>query len=317
MSLGAAISDNPVLNRELDLRLNGRRGLVFIMTWLVLISLIFLLAYLILRGGQSSVLQGGAIGRQLFEWTLAAMLGLVLLLVPITTAGAIVNERERQTIAPLQLTMMGPFTIVASKLLASIAFIVLLVTLSLPLLASSIIIGGVEIGAVIKGVLLVVFTAVVVGAISIAASAIAHRVAAAIVMTLIAVMFMVLGSFLIMLALAVLDDVRGFDTVNPPLAPLVINPVAAVADITTPDDETAAGDAIEFGYEAPNPLNLARFGIVEVQQERARPMANAPVPFDAERTRIWRWYVVTMSAIAVLCIGVASERVRAPGRRER
>ncbi len=316
MSIAAALTDNPVLNRELDERVSGRRAVVFIVAWLLAISAIFLLTFGVVRSGQSSILRSGSIGRQLFEWTLSAMLGLVLLIVPISTAGAIVNERERQTLAPLQISLLSPVAIVVAKLTASIAFVVLLTVISVPLLAACIVVGGVSLAVVIKGVLMVVFTAIVVGCIAIGASAVARRMVAAIVLTLFIVAVMVIGSGIALAAMAIVDEMRGTDSADPPLFPLVINPVAAVADVTTPPD-TLDLSVDQLVSQSPSPLSAVRAGILELQRERARERFERPVPADAERTRLWRWYVVAMSATAVLCIGIASERVRAPASRER
>ena len=86
-----------------------------------------------------------AVGRSIFEWLVFFMLLLVLFLVPGLTSGAIAGERERQTLVPLQVTLLRPWQIVVGKLGASFAFLALLVVATAPLLVVAYLIGGVTI----------------------------------------------------------------------------------------------------------------------------------------------------------------------------
>ena len=62
----------------------------------------------------------------------AVQMALITLTVPALTAGSISGERERQTLDLLLVTKMSSFSIVMGKLLASLAFILLLIVGTLP-----------------------------------------------------------------------------------------------------------------------------------------------------------------------------------------
>src|SRR5205085_1967042 len=76
--------------------------------------------------GVSQAQAASSAGRSIYHWLLFVMLALICFIVPGLTAGAIAGERERQTLIPLQITLLSPRSIVFGKLLASLAFVVLL-----------------------------------------------------------------------------------------------------------------------------------------------------------------------------------------------
>ena len=157
---------NPVLARELRIRLRGRQAWILLTLYLVLLAVTLFLVY----QAESGSLAGGdpfsvpsptrfaSVGRSVFEWLMMLMLLLVLFLVPGFTSGALAGERERQTLVPLQVTLMRPWQIVVGKLAASFAFLALLVVATAPFLAVAYLIGGVTTGSVLRGVGVVLFT---------------------------------------------------------------------------------------------------------------------------------------------------------------
>ena len=298
---------SPVLAREMRQRMLGRRGAVAITVWLVLLIGVFGLAY---QGNSDfdsglNVLSAARVGREIFEWVLTGMLLIVLFLVPATTSGAIAGERERQTLLPLQVSLMSPLNIVLSKIAAAVVFTVLLVVLSAPLLALTYLIGGVTVTDILKGIAMVELTALTVGALGVACSAVSRRVQAATVMVYGAVLFMIVGSFVFYGAAAVIDNSRGFDEPNPPKELLMINPVVATADVF----ERVDGG---FTLDTNTPLGALRTMLDEVEQ--------IDVGFGArqtESTRVWRWYVVACVLITYASVAMATSRVRTPAKVER
>ncbi|NOX29643.1 MAG: ABC transporter permease [Actinobacteria bacterium] len=245
------------------------------------------------------------IGRSVFEWLLSGMLLVVLFLMPATTSGSIAGERERQTLLPLQVSMMSPLSIVLGKMAAAIVFTALLILLTTPLLALTYLVGGITILDVAKGVGMVLLTATMVGAVGVACSAVAKRVQVATVLAYGFVLMISIGSLIAFGALAVLDDARGFDDVNPPKEVLMLNPFFATADVF---------DSIgQFpGDDTSTPLGAARQGLDEVSRVgdfQARP--------NTEATNLWRWYLVASLTVIYLSIGIATVRVRTPARTER
>src|SRR5690606_33800664 len=101
------------------------------------------------------------------EMVVLFMLLLVLFLVPGFTSGAIAGERERQTLVPMQVTLLRPWQIVLGKVGASFAFLALLVVAAAPFLGVAYLVGGVTVDAVLKGVGVVLFTGLVLAVITV------------------------------------------------------------------------------------------------------------------------------------------------------
>ena len=103
------------------------------------VLLLTLTAFLVFEGSQaaSSAFDIGArtrSGRLVFESVVLIMTVLVLFFVPALCAGAIAGERERQTLATLQVTLLRPRSILLGKVVAALAYLVLLIVAALPVL---------------------------------------------------------------------------------------------------------------------------------------------------------------------------------------
>lgn len=228
---------NPVLARELKERLRTRRATVVVTAYLGVLAVILQVVYSALSSAGVEAFSGGVVatqsarlGRSLFETLLFFMLLLVCFIVPGLTADAITGERERQTLVPLQVTLLGPRAILAGKLMASLAFVTLLVLATLPLLGVSFVLGGVSVGQMARGVAVVLATGLVVACLALACSSLTRRTQAAMVLAYAATLFLVLGSALVYGAQAVLDQEP--EPHRPPLAVLTLNPFFAAADAT-------------------------------------------------------------------------------------
>lgn len=221
---------NPVLRRELKERMRERRT-GFVLT-LYLLVLAFVLYGLYVNADNRQLGRGldplstASLGRGMFETLLFAVLLLVCFLVPGYTAGAIVGERERQTLVPMQVTLLSPRSIVVGKLLASLAYLALLVVATVPLLAAAFLFGGVTWSEMLKGIGMVMVTGVLLASISLAVSGLARRVQTATVLAYGLTLALVLGTFAF----------YGFENVAAPRsghhnkAVLVLNPLVATAD---------------------------------------------------------------------------------------
>lgn len=190
-----------------------------------------------------------SVGRGIFEWLLFFMLLLVLFLVPGQTAGAIAGERERQTLVPLQMTLLRPRSIVLGKIGASLVFLTLLVVVAVPLLAVTYLIGGVSFGDVLRGALLVLLVGLVVGCLSAAISAFARRVQTATVLSYGLVLGLVVGSLAVQAAVGAIDSSRGTDESNPPGWLLLANPVATLTGAVD-DGEGRRREGMDSPFDA-------------------------------------------------------------------
>jgi ABC-type transport system involved in multi-copper enzyme maturation permease subunit len=228
---------NPVLARELKERLRTRRATIVVTVYLGVLALILQVVYSALSSvgvdpfsGSVAATQSARLGRSLFETLLFFMLLLVCFIVPGLTADAITGERERQTLVPLQVSLLGPRAILVGKLLSSLAFVTLLVLATLPLLGVSFVLGGVSLGQMARGVVVVLATGLVVACLALACSSLTRRTQAAMVLAYAATLFLVLGTVMIYGAQTVLDDEP--EPHRPVLAVLTLNPFFAAADAT-------------------------------------------------------------------------------------
>ncbi len=307
--ISISVTRNPVLRRELAERAASRRAAVAVTVWLLLLSSLAILVYWAYsRAGALDPISSDSaeVGRDLFEWTLFGMLGLVLFLVPAFTASAIAGERTRQTLIPVQMTTLSPLNIVLGKSLAAIAFTLLLVILAAPILAVAFLIGGVGFGAIFKGLGMIVLTAVMLGAGGIMFSALFKKVQSAIVVTYGFMLLLVVGSMIVLGAVALVQNVTADPfqpTPDPPKELVFANPFVALADVT-------ADSNLEFGN---NPLTVLRLMINELETEGFG--FGGPPP--DESTALWRWYVVFCVLMIWVSLNVATNLLRTPAKTER
>jgi len=244
---------NPVLARELRIRLRSGRSWILLTVYLLVLAVICFLVF----EAQSSGLDGdpfsapsptrfAAVGRSIFEWLILFMLLLVLFLVPGFTSGAIAGERERQTLVPLQVTLLRPWQILAGKLAASFAFLALLVVATTPLLGIAYLIGGLTIRTVLEGVGVVLFTGVVLSSLTLFCSTMLRRVQTATVASYGMVLVLLLGTFLTWVAAGIVDSSRGGDSTDPPAALLLLNPLFLAADVFSDDMRAVSGVSSPF-----------------------------------------------------------------------
>ena len=130
---------NPVFKREVirSMRSISAKQRFYICA---LIALPIFCAYLysilysiLLFAGSASAIQEIVDIQAVLDMLLLYMLMLVLFFVPGIAATSIVGERERQTLTPLQISLLSPFNIVFGKVLASLFFPMLLALATLPL----------------------------------------------------------------------------------------------------------------------------------------------------------------------------------------
>jgi ABC-2 type transport system permease protein len=329
-----AITVNPVLRRELVERMRGRRTGVVLTIYLTLLSGVLHLVYTIVRDTQvdpwqSAADQVASAGRGIFEWLVFFMLLLVLFLVPGVTSGAIAGERERQTLVPLQITLLRPVSILVGKIAASTAFLLLLLVASLPLVAVSYLIGGVSISQVVGAVAMVAFIGLALAAATAGISACTRRVQAATVLAYGLTLALVIGTLLVYAAAALVDTSRGTDEANPPRWILAPNPVAAVAQVVE-RDATSDGIASSSPFDGlvtliENDQGDEDFGVAEevgpdgvIRQFEVDENGNPIQPRDDFRDLGFVWW--SSAALAVLAgggVALGARRLRTPAVTER
>lgn len=183
-----------ILRKELRSRMRGWRSPAIVMLYLAIVALV---SYAVLENGLNtqsfSANQASSLGLNLFN-TLAIFQGfLIMFITPAATAGAICGERQRQTLDLLLVTKLSSLGIASGKLLAAIAFDLLLILCAMPIFSLVFLFGGIGLDTVLELILLYVLSIICFGSIGLAVSALAKRSGAATALTYLFVLILVAG----------------------------------------------------------------------------------------------------------------------------
>jgi|GEM_PF-1618409 len=160
---------NPVLWLELRIRIRERK--LWIVTCLYLLCLFGISCIaLLMASTQGTNANPAETGLTIFGVGVFSLLGLLVVLGPLASAGSIAQEREQRTLPALMNTPLSPSSIVLGKLLASWAFVLWLATLSLPFLGMGVIWGAIAPGKMLGGMALAVAAGLVSSAIAVGLS---------------------------------------------------------------------------------------------------------------------------------------------------
>lgn len=174
--------DNPIVVKEGVSRMRTWRAPVVATLYVSLIGAVGF-AWLNLGEAASQFSDGrpvaAVVGSQAFAAMAFFQLGLVCLFAPALAAGAISGERERQTLDVLLVSRVSAFGIVWGKLLASMAYILLLILSALPLFSAVFLFGGIDLQQFVFSQVVTISTALCLGAMAVFFSALFQRSLAA------------------------------------------------------------------------------------------------------------------------------------------
>ena len=173
--------ENPIVVKEGVSRMRTWRAPVVATIYLGLIGAVGFAWLNLAEAGQFSDGRPVAaiVGSEAFGAMAFFQLGLVCLFAPALAAGAISGERERQTLDVLLVSRVSAFGIVWGKLVASMAYILLLILTALPLFAAVFLFGGIDFGEFVLSQVVTIATALCLGAVAIFFSALFQRSLAA------------------------------------------------------------------------------------------------------------------------------------------
>ena len=188
----------PLLGRELAEQASHPRH--YVLRCLCAIAM-FGLCFLSLRdvlvadqaAGMISLGRGAVLGHSVIQ-TQALM---ILVFLPAITCGAIAGEKERNTLAILLTTRLGPPTIVLEKLASRLVVVFMLLLLSLPLLAVAYSMGGISLRDLLTAVLYLAELSLFVASLSLMCSAWCGSTVSAFFMSYFMAGVLVLGSALV------------------------------------------------------------------------------------------------------------------------
>ena len=190
-----SLNINPVLLKETKVRMRGWRTPITIFIYnLVLMAV----AYLILKAtsGDSSA----EALFMIYAVIAGIQLGLITLIAPTLTAGAISGEREKQTLDILLSTDMRYSSIILGKLSASLSQVILLIVSSIPILSLVFVFGGIEFLDIMKLFIFYLVISITLGSVGIFFSTIFKKTTVSNVISYVTIIFFYVVIFFIAFA---------------------------------------------------------------------------------------------------------------------
>jgi len=187
---------NPVLLKELKVKMRSWKAAILIGVYnLVLLLLTIFIMKLTLDNDIGVPTQETILTT--YAFLVAAQFGLITLIAPALTAGAISGEREKQTLDILLSTTLNHGSIITGKLFSSLSQIILLLISSVPVFSIIFLYGGVGLTQLLQVYLFFIVIAITLGSIGIFFSTFIKKSTAANVLTYAVVVFFYLGTILI------------------------------------------------------------------------------------------------------------------------
>lgn len=228
--------ENPIVVKEGISRMRTWRAPVVATIYLALIGGVGY-AWLNIGAFDSYHPAAAQVGQQAFSAMTFFQLALVCLFSPALAAGAISGERERQTLDVLLVSRVTAFGIVWGKLVASMAYVLLLVLTALPLFAAVFLFGGVDFQQLVLTQLITVTTGLFLGSIAVFYSALFQRSLAATVTSYATTFVYAVGTALVGLIVGATESIRQASVAGPQFVVAgewYLNPFFALASVLFP-----------------------------------------------------------------------------------
>jgi ABC-type transport system involved in multi-copper enzyme maturation permease subunit len=189
-----------------DMIRQARRKQFTLMVWLYVLLLAFLLSAVAIAetewgASRTDARDGARIAQKYFDVYMIAQFCTVILLTPAYVAGAIAEEKERQTLEFMLATDLLNREIVLSKLGSRVANLCLLALAGLPILSILQFLGGVDPNLVLAGFVVTMITVVGQASVSILCSVLCKRPRDAITLAYLAVIVYYAGALAVFIAL--------------------------------------------------------------------------------------------------------------------
>ena len=225
---------NPVLIKEMRTRMRGRRAFLVLTGYVIILSAIMGLIYVVINKNAPSTVINQA-GSILTPVLIYVQMGLICLIAPTFSAGAISSEREQQTFDLLITSLATPSTILIGKVGAALSYLLLTLFGSLPLIALTYSLGGVALQDIAAAYLVMLVAGVTFCSMSFMCSTMIKRGVLAQLTSLVAVVFLVAALPALALFFSALSasfrqgPTQGF--LNVVFLLLRTNPFAAIASL--------------------------------------------------------------------------------------
>ncbi|MEM9367203.1 MAG: ABC transporter permease subunit [Planctomycetota bacterium] len=198
--LSLSLRNNPVLQRELLVNLRTNRSFVLLAVYQIALAAVTLVAWP--SDDRLDLTQSPPSARRLVDLFFFGQYVIASLIAPSFAAGTISGEKERQTYEMLLASPLRPVSIVAGKLLASLAHLGLLIVASLPIIVLFLPLGGVSVYEVAAAYFGLLVSVVLFGAIGVFCSSYFTRTSNSLVVSYLAILPLVIGGVVLWQSLA-------------------------------------------------------------------------------------------------------------------
>lgn len=282
---------NPVLDKEFRLRMRTPRAMWTLFFYLFALSLLSLSAVYLTQGFSGN---GASFNPEqskvLFYFLSMAQLGLIAFMAPGLTAGVISGEREKQTLNLLLTTQQSSATIILSKLVSSLSFMLLIVFATIPVYSMMFLYGGVSPKQLVLVFVFYVFIMIVLGSIGILFSTLLKRTMISVIATYGVTLFMFVGTAVIYFVAMNIAQQNAYNVQGNVSAGnshtwvghiIALNPVGALYSILDPQISDQAFTAFRYGG----------------------PMKGAPMA-------LWQEFMIVYGIIAIVVCWLAIRNLR-------
>lgn len=223
-NLWGELFNNPVAIKELRSRMRGYRAFAVLTLYLIALSGVAVLVYMASLSSSSApaVTMSYTVGKALFAAVVGVQVILAAFIGPAFTAGAISNERERQTFDLLRTTLLSPHVFVLGKLISALSYIFLLVLASIPVQSIAFLLGGLSPTELILSQLVIVIAAITYALYGLWCSAALRSTMAATVATFAGMLLVLLGLPLFALLLLMVRGVPFGASTGGPLFEIIL-----------------------------------------------------------------------------------------------
>lgn len=132
---------DPLLVKEFRTRLRARTVMIIELVYILAVCGLVLLGFVFTQDLNET--PGWELGAGLFKTLIYVQAMLMLFVTPLVSAASISGEKEQKTFDSLWVTPVSARRVVIAKMLASLAFFVVLILVSMPFASASFILGGV------------------------------------------------------------------------------------------------------------------------------------------------------------------------------
>lgn len=264
---------NPVLLKELRVRMRGVKSMFLIMFYLMVLAGVAFLVTINTVDRYSAFTMNPTMLISAYASIGVIQFLLIVFIAPALTSGAISGERERQTLDLLLSTKMAPRSIVVGKLFASISQVILLVFSSLPIFSIVFLFGGISFFDIVKLFLFYLISAILMGSIGIFFSTYMKKTTVANVMTYGFILFIIAGTAFLN-AVYILMQMRHNPNfvLGSPLPITYINPMVGFISMLADQfgvNRFAGGIWGVFGMTARSKIDMSTIWIVNMAVDLA------------------------------------------------